>query len=255
MKKNKKIKKYPKSIQNHQCLGPCYEPNVEIIHPIFLNKIRKNEYPICPTDYYEVIDERTGKTHYAEYDNCENPTHNTDISTPETLTIFQSGFTKEIFLSYYYEINSFEEMIEWLATNKFAILETKERIVNASLNLYGDNLDFFDEIFIDFYCDYIKEKFLGAVYKEIQQYIGVENNEVFIIDESNNKLKNNEYYIERINYIAEKFFNNFETKKFLTKFLKSKNILFEDYDDILYIIYKEHVEYIKNSIFFILGKK
>jgi hypothetical protein len=255
---NKKIKKYPKSINNHQCLGPCYEPNTTIMHPVFLSNVKNDLFPgnpFCPTDFYEIVDERTGVKKDIEYDMCKNPTHNKDASTTESLTIFQSGFTKDVFLSFYYEINSFEEMNEWLETNKFAILETKERIVNASLNLYGDNLDFFDEIFVDFYVNYIKEKFLGIIYKDIHKYIGVENNEVFIVDKSSNKLEINDHNVERINYIAEKFLSHIETKKFLIKFLKSKKILFEDYDNPLYLIYKAHAEYIKNIIGSIQEKK
>lgn len=253
----KKIKKYPKSINNYQCLGPCYEPDVSILHPVFLNNIKNSFYPdkpFCPTDYHEETD-RAGVKRDISYDICKNPTHKKDASTIESFTLFQSGFTKDIFLSFYYGINSFEEMNEWLETNKFAILETKERIVNASLNLYGDKLDFFDDIFIDFYSNYIKEKFLNIIYKEINKYIGIKNDEVLIVDQLNNKLKYDEYYVERLNYIAEKFFNIFETKKFLTKFLKSKKILFEDYDNVLYIIYKEHLDYIKNIIGSILEKK
>lgn len=254
---NKKIKKYPKSINNRQCFGPCYEPNTTILHPVFLSTVKNAIYPetpFCPTDFHEVVNERTGEKKEIEYDTCKNPTHNKDASTTESLIIFQSGFTKDVFLSFYYGINSFEEMNEWLETNKFVTLETRARIVNASLNLYGDNLDFFDEIFVDFYVDYIKDK-LSIIYKDIHNYIGIQNNEVLIIDKYNNKLGINEYNVERINYIAEKFFSHIEAKKFLIKFLKSKKILFENYDDILYFIYKEHVEYIKNIINLILQKK
>jgi hypothetical protein len=254
---NKKIKKYPKSINNHQCLGPCYEADVQIMHPVFLSNIKNDlypNYPFCPTDYHEVTDERTGQKKDIEYDLCKNPTHKKDTSSTESLTVFQSGFTKDIFLSFYYDINSFEEMNEWLEINKFSMLDTKERIVNASLNLYGDKLDFFDENFVDFYSSYIKEKFLNIIFKDINKNIGVQNDEVFIIDKSKNNLKYDDFYIERINYIAEKFFNYLETKKFLIKFLKSKKILFEDYDNILYIMYKENLEYIKNSINLILSK-
>jgi hypothetical protein len=257
---NKKRKKYPKSINNRQCLGPCYEPNTTIMHPVFISNVKNDLYPgipFCPTDFYEYTDERTGAKKQVEYDMCENHTHNKDASTPETLTILQSGFTKDIFLSLYYEINSFEEMCEWIKTNKFVVLETKERIVNASLNLYGDKLDFFDEIFVDFYINYIKEKFLRIIYKDIHKYIGIENNynEILIVDKSNNKLDIDDHSVERINYIAEKFLNYTETKKFLTKFLKSKKILFADYDNPLYLIYKAYVEYIKNTISLILEKK
>jgi hypothetical protein len=248
-----KIKKYPKSINNRQCLGPCYETNTEILHPIFLRNIKNSEFkgkPFCPTDFYQIENEATGKKIDIDYDICYNPTQNKDSSTIESLLIFQSGFTKDVFLSLYYDINTFEEMCEWLEINKFYPLETKVRIVNAALNLFGDNLDYFDDSFVDFYIEYIKEKFIILFYKDIYEYIGTdkEKKEIFIVNKYKNNLKYDDLYVERINYLVEKFFNKTEVKKFLFKFLKSKNILFENYNDILYIIYKEHQIYIENLI-------
>lgn len=243
------IKKYPKSINNRQCLGPCYEHDTSFIHPLFLQNIKNKHFtrkPICPTDRYEKIDELTNYKDTFIYDECKNPTHNKDISTNESLLFFQSGFTKDLFLSFYYNINSFGSALEWIDENKFYPIQTKERIINAALNLYGDNLDYLDDIFIDFYIYYAKEKFINKIYNKINQYIGKENDEILIVDPNKNKLKIDEFKIERINYISEQFLNKSDTKKFVSKYMKFKIILFENYDEPLYMIFQEHLDYIKN---------
>jgi hypothetical protein len=247
---NKQKKKYQKSVKNLQCLGPCYKAGLSVLHPLFLSKIRSHENkPFCPTEYHDVIDERSGKLLQIEYDECVGPTQDADASTTESLIIFQSGFSKDVFLSLYYNINSFEECLEWLSTNKFIPIETKARVVNAALNTYGDNLDYFDDVFVDFYISYMKEKMIKTIYKEIYKNIMVKDDKVIIVKNSSlNSLKYDDNMVERLNYIVEKYFNIVDAKKFLIKFLRSKKIVFDDYNDILYLISKNHIIYIKNDI-------
>jgi hypothetical protein len=255
---NIKIKKFPRSINNRQCLGPCYKPDTKFIHPVYLQNI-KNDFlpindPICPTVAYEKKDDLTNIKRTLTYDTCKNPTQDKDISTQESLLFFQSGFTKDIFLSLYYNISSFESALEWINENENIPIETRERILNASLNLYGDNIEYLDDIFVKFYVSYIKDKFMNIIYKNIHENIGTKNNEILIVKNTNNNLKINELKIERINYISEKFFNHTDTKNFLMKYIRSKKILFEDYNDGLYLIYTNHLQYIKNIISNILLK-
>jgi hypothetical protein len=249
MKNRKKIKKYKKSINNIQCLGPCYKGDTYVVHPVYLEHINKHDdNPFCPTEYHEVVDDNTGKKRLIPYDICENPTDNTDISTSESIILFQSGFTKDVFLSLYYDINSYEEMIEWLNNNKSALIDTKARIVNSALNIYGNKIDFFDDVFIEFYINYMKEKSSKKIYKEIHKNIGINDGDILITNEKNNDLKYEEYLIERINFIVEKFLNIDEVKKFLHNLIKNKDIIFEDYDDNLVIIADKHTGYIKKLL-------
>jgi bifunctional DNA-binding transcriptional regulator/antitoxin component of YhaV-PrlF toxin-antitoxin module len=249
MKNRKRTKKYKKSINNIQCLGPCYKPDTYVVHPVYLEHINKyDDNPFCPTEYHEVDDAKTGKKKVIPYDICANPTDISDISTSESIILFQSGFTKDVFLSLYYDINSFEEMVDWLNTNKMALIDTKTRIVNAALNIYDNSIEYFDDVFIKFYIDYMKDKFTKKIYKEIHENIGIKEGDILITKEKDNKLKYDEYTIERINYIVEKFLNIDEVRKFLHKIIKANEINFEDYDDSLIIIANKHVEYIKNTI-------
>lgn len=255
--KNIKIKKYPRSVNNKQCLGPCYEKDVSLLHPLFLHNFENEKFrgkPFCPTDRYEYIDEITNVKEQLVYDTCENPTHGKDVSTQESLLFFQSGFTKDLFLHFYYNINSFSSTLEWIDENKFTPVQTRTRIINAALNLYGDRLEYLDDIFIFFYIEYIKDKFINKIYDNTNEYIGIQNEEILIVNPTKNNLKKNDLKIERTNYIAEKFLNTIEIKKFLFKYIKNKTILFENYNDSLYLIYQDHLIYIKNIIKNILSK-
>lgn len=249
MKNNKITKKYKKSINNLQCLGPCYDGKTYVVHPVYLEHIGKlDDKPFCPTEPHEKYNEITNKNEQILYDYCENPTDKVDISINDSAMLFQSGFTKETFLSLYYNINSFEEALEWLNNNNFLILDTKIRVINAALNVHGNNLTYFDDIFVNFYIDYIKEKFSKKIYKKIHQNIGIDNGNIIIVKDKNNKLDFNDYTIERINYIIENFFDINKVKKFLANILKEKKIKFDEYNDNLVIIADYNIKYIKNLI-------
>lgn len=247
-----KNKKYKKSINNQQCLGPCYQPNTNVIHPIFLTKIDRrypdNDKPFCPTNFFKKKNEMTGVYEQKNFDICENPTHDKDIITAESFVIINSNFSKETFLSYYYDINSYEDSLIWIENNNFVHIETKIRIMNASLNLYGDKLDYFDEKFINFYISCIKELYIYLIYSRICNFIGIHNNNILIIDDKKNTLNKKDFETERINYIIEKFISFDNTKKFLFKFLSSKPFLFENIDDIILELCFENINFILSSI-------
>lgn len=248
--KNKKItKKYKKSINNFQCIGPCYDGKTYVVHPVYLKYINKqDDKPFCPTEPHLKYNEVTNKNEEVLYDYCENPTDNVDVSLNDSAMLFQSGFSKETFLSLYYNINTFEEALEWLNNNNFLLLDTKIRVINAALNVYGNNLTYFDDIFVNFYIDYIKEKFSKKIYKQIHKNIGISDGNIIIVKDKNNNLEYDDYIIERINYIIENFFDVNKVKNFLSNLLKKKNINFDEYNDNLIIIADNNIEYIKNNI-------
>jgi hypothetical protein len=247
MDKKKNI--YQKSMNNHRCIGPCYYPKTNVIHPVNLDKYINLNYSTCPTRNYIVKNEITGKDESKSWDKCENPTHKEDIASVESLIILQSGFTKDFFLSNYYDINSFDDSIEWLNNNDYVFIDTKIRVINCALNVYGDNIDLFDEKFIDFFITYIKEKYITYIYKKIYKNIGSNNTDIFIINEKKNNLKYEELKIERINFIAEKFINKYKIRGFYQKFSMEKKYKFENYDDSLLLLLNLFIEYIKKDIY------
>lgn len=247
---NIKTQKHQKSITGKKCLGPCYTAGTSFTHPAFLTNIKNDFYPgksVCPTTRYEIVDEVTNKTHQLSYDICTNATHDKNVSDVGSLIYFQSGFTKDIFLSFYYNINSFEDAIMWIQDNNFTPLETRERIINTALNLFGDSINHFDDIFTKFYIEYIKNKHIGDIYKELYKYIGMVDNSILVV-KSNNKLSFDDHQIERKNYIIETFFNIQNVDKFLIKYLKAKSISFADYNDVLYLIFIDNLAWIRKTI-------
>ena len=96
--------KYPISKNNRKCVGPCYEPNKFIIHPINLDFVTGNtNKPFCPTNVYEDVD-KDGTTYKSFVDECfkvtDDKDSNVDMLTPNIT------FDSRSFLNTYYNINS-----------------------------------------------------------------------------------------------------------------------------------------------------
>lgn len=247
MYKKKKVK-YEKSINGRRCIGPCYYPNVPIKHPISLNVIKNEQHSVCPTKEYVVKNEITGKEKEFNFDKCLNPTHNEDISNVELLVIMQSGFSKDSFLEDYYDIHSFEEAVDWLNNNMFIPLETQMRVMNASLNAYGNDIDFFNEIFVKFFIIYLKKKKIKTIYKNIHKNLGIVNGKVSLIKSDKNNLEYDDNIVERMDYIVDNFVTMINVENFFIKDVEPIKSTFENYDDPLDLMTLTMVEYIKRII-------
>lgn len=247
------IKQYPKSKNNFQCLGPCYYPGSTVLHPTLLRSTRNDLYPFCPVDPWENIDAATGKSEKLTHDICLNPTEKEYISNKELeLNILTPyiDFNLEKFLKIYYNIFSFEESIDWIDKNNHVPLETKIRIINASLRAFGENVDIFDNRFADFFVNFIKARKIKQLYIQIAKYIGFDEKkkEIFLIEDTKNPLKNGEYCVERINYVIRTFFDKSDTTKFLIRYFKYRKEHWEDIKDHLYNMASDFLAYILNKI-------
>ena len=76
-------KKYSKSKNNFQCLGPCYEPSTYIIHPTTLEHVTNTKYPFCPVNEWDDIDPKTKQKTSRITDKCFNPIKKKNISAHE----------------------------------------------------------------------------------------------------------------------------------------------------------------------------
>ena len=225
MKKIKNI--YPKSINNYQCFGPCYDANTKVNHPVYLNLINnETNQPFCPTRHIEYFDETLGEKNIREYDVCENPTTNKN----EPINLFYSDFTREGFLTLYYNINSFYDTMQWLENNSYYPMDTKIRIMNATLNVYGDKIDLFSDVFIYFFISYLNIKKKKYIYKKLSS----------LDTKSKNKKE-----------IAKKYITYDNIKNFLLYFLKhKKKIKLAEYNDILKLLTIKFIIYIKKNILY-----
>ena len=237
------IKKYPKSINGNQCIGPCYEAKTLIIHPISLELVTDTNN-FCP------INSRLEKNHDARLvDRCNNPTENKNIESKELeLSMLNPyiDFSSIRFLSVYYNIYTFEDALQWLENNIKSPLETKIRIIRNALFAFGSNIEMVDHRLVDFFIILIKKKYINKIYNNVYEYIGIVKNNIVFINPSENNIDKKENFIERINFIVKIFINSDEIHKFLIRYFKfKKDLLILNYiDDMI----TEFIQYIISKI-------
>ena len=242
--------KYPISKNNRNCIGPCYEPNKFVIHPILLKFVTSiDNQPFCPTNIYETVDEN-GKKHQTGVDHCFKATANMldekmDILHPNIV------FDSKTFLSSYYNINSYHDSLEWLNKNAHLSLNTKMRVIECIWVSYFESIYLIDKLIINSYYKYFLEK-VKDIYSIIHEYIDIDEKKNQIIIKKNN-IELSKFSVERINFIKEKLINEDEIFKFLNKYFdKNKELLKSDKNignnfEINYI-FKSLIIYLKNKL-------
>ena len=235
-------KKYPKSINNLQCIGPCYNKNTSILHPTQLRTYTSKD-SFCPTSAHIEKDPITGAPIKMYTDKCLYPTHNKDELTASSLLTPKSEFTKELFLNIYYGINSFAQSIEWISNNSHVSIKTQIRVINAALNVFGNDIELIDDRFVSFFIDYIKKKEVPKIYDKIYKSIGIVDNDVLIVDEENNSLNKKDKQTERTNYMIKKLISNESVKGFLLKYMYAHKE-WEDINDNLDLMTQSFITYL-----------
>lgn len=247
MEKYFDIKIYPKSKTKKQCLGPCYYPKTNIVHPTLL-EIVSNTEPFCPVDPWKYTDPETGEETLFATDICFQPTEKKNISSKELelnmLTPFLD-FNSGQFLKIYYEIFSFEDSVDWIERNKFETITTRARVINSALSAYGENIELFDGRFVEFLIEFIKKKKINYIYDKIHNFIGI-NQDTILIEKNNMDKK--EKCVERINYILQIFITKDEMTKFLVKYFAYKKDKWKDIKNHIDFIIFSLTEYILNKI-------
>lgn len=218
--------KYPTSKNNRQCIGPCYEPNKFIVHPITLNLVSgEPDKAFCPTNVYEGVDEMGNK--YRSYvDQCFKSTSDTNINTQIDILNPTVTFNSQIFLNYYYNINTYDELLEWLNKNSHLLLSTKMRIIECGFSTFIKDIYLIDDNIIKLYTELFSEN-LEYFYNNTYEYIDCGKNIVF----KKNNNKKEKMKAERMKYLERKLITHDEVGKFINKYfekaieeLKEKNI-------------------------------
>jgi hypothetical protein len=118
-KPTKYIKKYPKSDKGYQCLGPCYDKYVTSVHPITFDVITsKNQY--CPVAGHQKFYPSENKFKITYQDECNQDDKNGTLDKNEEIynnLLPYMEFNIKDFLSMFYEINTFEDGINWISNN------------------------------------------------------------------------------------------------------------------------------------------
>jgi hypothetical protein len=213
--------KYPISNLGFQCLGPCYNKNVDTVHPITLERVTNHYNDFCHVNPYNINDENIGEI----VDKCIKPVHNIDISEDEQsiniLTPFMDFNTTQ-FVKNYYNIDSFDDCLEWVFNNEDKSYTNRIRVLNTSLHAFGKNIEIVDKKFNELFIIYIKNNIIN-IYEKIHKYIHVnENNKVYLGNQKNNKLEKNDHSIERINYLISTFINENDIYKFVNRYFEKR---------------------------------
>lgn len=212
-------KKYPTSINNKQCIGPCYEPGTYIIHPITLSYLTHKEKPFCPTMHW--FDEKNKASMNADI--CVIPSSKEDIDRHQIELSFivpTFSFNCDYFLKTYYDIYSFESALDWISNNP-SPLYTQLRIIDCSWKVYGSNVDILNDQLIELYIHIIKKEWIKSIYPVVAKYIYVDQDKIYFSKNNNtneyqaNEYQTNEYQVEKINFLIKKI----TTKQFIYKFL------------------------------------
>jgi hypothetical protein len=210
---------FPVSINNRQCIGPCYEKNKYIMHPINLTFVT-NDKPFCPTNVYESKD-KTGKKYTSFTDECFKATANDSENDQMDFLNPNINFNPEQFLILYYKIDNYDRTLEWLKNNNHLPLRTKLRVIECTIVKYYNNIYILDDLIINNYYLLVLDN-INKIYEKIYKYIDIDSDKKKILFKET-KLDINDFIVERINFIKDKLINQDEIGKFINKYLeKSK---------------------------------
>ncbi|AYV83579.1 MAG: hypothetical protein Hyperionvirus8_63 [Hyperionvirus sp.] len=243
--------KYPKSKNNFQCLGPCYQPNTSIVHPLTLEYVTDKTNPFCPVKEWEFIDKETGQSTMRTTDLCYHPTESKDLSGKEfELNILTPNidFNDEQFLKIFYNIHSFEDAVNWIDGKKYTSILTRGRIMDCAWNAYGKDVNIIDHRVVEFYIELIKKKWMKELYKELNKYVRIEGGQVLLGDPNDNSLTAKDEVVVRTNFLIERFVNHDEIYKFLIKYLKHRKNEWETIVNHSNSIKMDLIKYIENKI-------
>lgn len=221
MSSSNKNDKYPISVNKHQCIGPCYYKGTKIIHPKTLDEVTNNEN-FCPIDTV-LFEDSSGKRDITDIDYCYAPTaHKTNVDSMFTENVLtpQFVFSSTNFLKLYYNINSLDDLLNWLDKNKQNPYKNKERVFNNGLVAYGSDITMIDHRLIHFINDIMLEN-LPKLYKNIKKYIYVNDNVITLSKDLINESKDDKEDIALIRkYIKDKFLGIDNVNKFMSKFIR-----------------------------------
>jgi hypothetical protein len=185
---NKKSSKI-RSIEDYECIGPCYPPNTFYYNPSNLGLII-NPYPSCPIKQHSVLD-INGITHQKISDKCFDEDINKgylyfDIFSDSV----QISTSSDNFLSEIYNLNNISEIVHFLSNSIDTIpIYSQKRILKAIYEVYYKFIEFPKLLF--------SKKILNIL-ENIYKINNLDNNK--IIKKLNNLKDNN---------LKDNFSNNF----------------------------------------------
>jgi len=133
-------------------------------------------------------------------------------------------FTSKYFITKYYKILNLNQLLDWMHQHINILYETKKRVFEHGMIVYGDQLHIIDYRFSTFINSlFIDTNNIMYIYDKIKQYILVKDKQISL---TNIEHKQKHTNIEQIiYYIKEIILGNDNINKFTTKFIKYYNTL------------------------------
>lgn len=209
---------YPKSLNNIQCISPCYEANTHAVHPVTAKAATSN-VNFCMIDPQLFKDSKTGEAKTIVIDKCHTPMPKKDLNVQE-FVVPMMKFDPDFFLYVYYNIKNIEEGIKWLETNKNNAYRNKERVFNQVMRVYGKEITIVDHVVLDFIQEIMITN-MPKIYASIKQYIAVRNGEVTIERYIKDKPEPDRSDLNKIvAFIEATFLNSSEIGHFFSKYIR-----------------------------------
>ena len=201
--------KYPISKHGKECLGPCYEANTPVLHPITLDYVSHKLHSFCPTEEWMYEDPKTGKKTNVLLDFCSHPTKKEDIGKEDiemNILVPKFNFSYDFFLKMYYGIYTFDEAINWINDKGTSPLFTKMRILECSLKNWGNTEQFvITDDLINFFMVIIKKRWIKDIYSALSKYIIIHDDKISLGRSTN--LSDDNHTVEKMNFIINKIIN------------------------------------------------
>lgn len=205
-----------KGNHNQPCVGPCILGKDITVHPVYLRNMGPFDEPYCST--LEWTNDEGTKIYY---DTCSKPIDASKLDKRDLIISYgipNFGFDCKEFLRHYYNLYSFESILEWL-TQENNNIYTKLRIINCGWSAFvghddEQNQEIINDQLIEFYMNIIKKIWIKEIYSNIFQYVSVDKNNIYF---KKNNDTSKDHKIEKINFIMEKFNN----RSFIYNILKS----------------------------------
>lgn len=170
-------KKYPISSNGRNCVGRCAPAGSVMVHPILLSVVSRDTN-FCPVDKY-MFKKKNGQIIINYVDECDHPTEPTYQSHEFITPMVQ--FNKKTFLYDNYNITSLETGLDWISISHEKPLRTVDRIFNFCMEEYGDELTIADNRLVQFVRRLCNAR-IKEIYGYLKYYIGIDNNEICIIN-------------------------------------------------------------------------
>jgi hypothetical protein len=218
-------KKYPVSVKNQQCIGPCYYKGTKAIHPMTLEVIENNYHNFCPVSSFLYKDENTGKTDTYIADICLVPTAKEtllDDYMKQNVMNPKIEFSSDFFMKIYYNINTLDELLNWLESNRNNPYLTKKRVFDNGCVIHGDKINVVDQRIV-MHIDDIMNYNIDKIYNDVKKFLKIDGEKVILSSDLSNYVTNNidaNNMKKMKNFIKDKFLGYDNINKFMSKFLR-----------------------------------